>query len=104
MPGVAFRAPAVTTAPVANDTAGLWTFNPPVRGIIVRNTSGQIVYLKLNDTDAPSTTYGDYDYQIAGGTMKTLYAYQLGGITISTVGGWFPVGATVNSFHIRGIG
>jgi hypothetical protein len=105
MPAIPYRAPTETTEPIANTTAGLWTFAASASGFVIQNGSGQAIYIKLNpDGDPPSASYGDYDYLIATAGSLEVYAHELGGIAVSTLGVWFPAAATVTNFHIRGIG
>jgi hypothetical protein len=83
----------------------LWTFAAAASGFVIQNTSGQTVYVKLNPGgNPPSASYGDYDYAIATAGSLEVYANELGGIAVSTLGVWFPAAATVTDFHIRGIG
>jgi len=93
--------PTETTAPVANTTAGLYTFTPPCSHVIIRNHSGETINVVLNTTTAASTSA--YDFAIANNGQVTVNPGDYGIGPIKYVGVWFPSGATVGNFNIRGI-
>jgi len=101
------RTPTETTEPIVNDTAGLWTFVPPASVISVHNNSGQPVYARFNSASAASATPGAYDDVWASGTaaaaLRNHYrASDFGLDKFETVSVWFPTGATVANFNMRG--
>lgn len=99
--GVEYRTPTETTAPVANTTAGLWTFGTPAGHLLLSNTSGQRIYVRLNSASAASATA--HDFSMADGASSALKPADYGVRDFSTVSVWFPTGATVGNFTIRGI-
>ena len=102
MPANPYVAPTQTTAPVANTTAGLWTFAAPASKLLVTNRSGVTVYLRFN-SGANAATVAVHDASLADGASENYQAGWLGIGTFSTVSVWFPVTATVASFTVRGI-
>ena len=98
-----FRTPTQTTAPVADTTAGLWTFGTPASHVIITNTSGQTINVRLNSASAAAATMGSHDLIIANAGQLVIKASDYGLHKIKTVGVWFPAAATVGNFNIRGI-
>jgi len=96
---VTYATPTQTTAPVANTTAGLWTFTPPASVLFLNNRSGQTINVRFNAAGAAVATH---DFQMLNAATATLKASDYGVGTFSTVSVWFPTSATVASFNIRG--
>lgn len=97
-----FLSPTKTTAPVADTSAGLYTFVTPVTRAIVHNTTGQILYLRLNTTTAASAAMGGYDLAVASAATVTINPADHGLREIKYVGVWCPAAATVENINIRG--
>lgn len=91
-PSGAPTAPAVTQAPTAGTTAGLYTWSGgAVHHWLFANYTGQTAYLKFQGTVAdPATTY-DWDVQVASGTMYS------SAIPIARLSVWFPATATLQA-------
>jgi len=100
MPAVEFRDPTETTAPVADTTAGLWTFSPPATDLQIDNRSGQVIYVRVNSASAASATA--YDFTAYNGQRLGGFHFR-SDMTVQTVSIWFPAAATVTSIAIRGI-
>lgn len=99
MPNNQYVTPTETTAPVANTTAGLWTFPAPASRLFLNNRSGQIIYTRFNVAGAAVATH---DHTLANGASANLKAEDLGIGSFALVSVWFPTSATVGSFNIRG--
>lgn len=99
MLGRNYIGPTQTTAPVANTTAGLWTFPDGVHGLFLKNTSGQTITIAFNGTTASATTF---DYELANNGTLHASAEDLGVGVFNTVTVWFPTSSTVTNFVIRG--
>lgn len=99
--GVEYRTPTETTTPVADTTAGLWTFATPAGHLLLTNTSGQRIYVRFNSASAASATA--HDFSMADGASLALKPADYGVHDFSTVSVWFPAEATVANFAIRGI-
>ena len=101
MPAYEYRTPTKTTTPVADTTAGLWTFGSPSSHLLLTNRSGQIVYFRFNSADDASVAV--HDLNLADGETINLKESDLGVGNFTTVSAWFPAAATVADFTIRGI-
>jgi hypothetical protein len=99
MPANQLTTPTETTAPIADTTAGLWTFATPASRLFLNNRSGQTIYTRFNVAGAVVATH---DHTLANGAAANLKAEDLGIGSFSLVSVWFPSGATVASFNIRG--
>ncbi len=99
--GVEYRAGTQATEPVANTTAGKWTFAPGASHLLLSNLSGETVYIRFNSASAAAVA--THDYVLATGGSVNLEAADLGVVAFDTVSVWFPSGATVTSWAIRGI-
>jgi hypothetical protein len=99
--GIEYRTPTKTTTPVANTTAGLWTFGTKASTLLLTNQSGQTISVRFNSVSAASATA--YDVIMVNGACTLFEASDYGVHDWSTVGVWFPTSATVTSFVIRGI-
>ena len=99
MPAVELRDPTETTAPVADTTAGLWTFSPAATHFQFQNYSGQICYLRFNSASAATAT----TYDVAVATNQRIGAAIADTFLVQTVSIWFPAAATVASVSLRGI-
>ena len=97
--GTAYRNPAVTTAPVANTTSGLYTFSPGASVLFLHNFSGALINIAFNGVTAAVALH---DLKLADATSQTLKAADFGVGVFDTVSVWFPTGATVGNFEIRG--
>jgi len=96
-----YATPTQTTAPVANTTAGLWTFGTPASHLQLTNLSGQTIYVRFNSGSAASASA--YDLILVNNGTIHIKAGDYGLGAFSTVSVWFPTGATVGSFAIRGV-
>ena len=94
-----YYSPTQMTAPVADTTAGLFTFTTPVSHLFVGNYSGQPIYIRFNADEAAVATH---DYYLANNGVRTFPAADYGLRNFTTVSVWFPSGATVGNFEIRG--
>lgn len=102
MPTYEFRSGTEATTPVANTTAGRWTFTPPVERILLSNWSGTEIYVRFNSSSAASTTAGEHDAVILANDEK-YYTRDMLGTSISSVGIWFPSGSVVTQYTLRGL-
>jgi len=93
-------ATTTTTSPVANTTAGLYTFTPPASRVRVINRSGTTVYLRFNSSSAASLTTHDH---LVGADCSELLAASRVGTAFSTISVWFETGADVSKFLLRGL-
>ncbi len=101
--------PTENTAPVANTTAGKWTFSETCREhIAIDNDSvGAEVYVKFYSTAEEFTNRGaasasEYDYRLkdttsVGGPVENIY---VNGVLI--VSAWIATGGTEANFKING--
>ena len=101
MAGVEYRAGTQATAPVANTTAGKWTFTPGASHLLLSNLSGKTTYIRFNSASAAAVA--THDYVLVDGATVNLSAADLGVVTFDTVSVWFPADATVVNWSIRGI-
>ena len=99
--GNEFRTPTETTAPVANTTSGLWTFASPASQLLLRNHSGEIIYVRFNSSSAASASA--YDLILVNNESLHLQAKDYGVVDFTKVSVWFPTSSTVGNFNIRGI-
>ena len=99
--GNEYRTPTKTTNPVADTTAGLWTFATPASFLLLTNRSGQTIYVRFNSSSAASVA--THDLSLANGATLNMNQANYGVGNFATVGVWFPSGATVGNFTIRGI-
>ncbi len=96
-----YRTPTETTGPVADTTAGLWTFAPPASHILLTNRSGQIIYVRFNTATAASVAA--HDLSIADGVSINIWGKEYGVDQMEQIGVWFPAASTPANFTIRGI-
>lgn len=97
--GTPLHNPAVTTAPVANTTAGLYTFDPGASVISMHNYTGQLINIAFNGVTA---TVAVHDFKMADDVQATLKAEDYGVGVFDTVSVWMPSSATEANFEIRG--
>ena len=98
--GQTYVVPTKTTTPVANTTAGLWTFANPAWAIFLRNTTTKTINIAFNGNTASATVYDVAPLADAG--MITIKAADYGLTDITTVSVWMPTGSTVANLVIRG--
>ncbi len=100
--GAAQTVQTENVTPVANTTAGIWTFDKPQSPCLLSNDSTKRVHVKLNagTSDGASVVAGDYDFVLADGETRDLS--QGGAVQIKNVSVWFPTGGTVTLYSIRG--
>lgn len=94
------RAPTTTTSPVADTTAGLFTFDPPVKAVILQNTTGQTLKIKINGTVVASAAV--YDFQLTNNGERELVARNFGVGAFDKIHVWMPSGATEANFKLPG--
>lgn len=95
-----YTTPTKTTTPVADTTAGLWTFGTAASHLLLTNTSGQRIYVRFNTSTAASVAA--HDLSLADGASINIAKDDYGLDVIKLVGVWFPAAATVGNFTIRG--
>lgn len=95
-------------APVANTTAGEWTFTTPVNFVSLDNdTVGGNVYIKLLISDTELTASGaasttEYDVRLKDGTSFVGSVQELGFEgRVKKVSAWIDAG-TVGNFKLHG--
>lgn len=99
MIGHPYYTPTQNTAPVANTTAGKWTFYPGCRALYLQNTTGQTLGIAFNGTTASGTVY---DYTLANSAQVTLKAEDIGVEAFDVVSIWVPASGTAANIVIRG--
>jgi len=99
--GQEYRSGTQVTAPVANTTAGKWTFAPGASKLLLSNLSGKTVYVRFNSASAAAVA--THDYVLADGGSVNLQADDLGVVVFETISVWFPADATVANWSLRGI-
>lgn len=103
MPAYTYRSPTETTTPVADTTAGLWTFATPVQRLLLTNRSGDLAYARFNSTAGVGISADSHDIMLPAEESILIDAYKWGLTQIATVGVWFEAGSDVDLFTIRGV-
>jgi len=98
-----FASPTENTPPVADTTAGKWTFSTPVNQISIDNNTGARVYVLFNNnTTGASTSNYDIALNDTNGTCTSTLS-GLGLNTVTQVSVWVAAGGTVGNLNIRGL-
>ena len=98
---VEFQAATQVTAPVANTTAGKWTFAPGVSTLSISNWTGQTIYVRVNSASAATASV--FDRTFLNNASEIIRLSDWGVHDVDTVSVWMPTSATVGNFILRGI-
>jgi len=103
MPAYKYSDPSTVVAPVADTSAGLFTFTSGLKSLYIRNTTGETIYLRINGTAALPASATVYDAVIATGADLRLHAdTDLNVHKIDRVSIWVPSGGTAANIEVRG--
>lgn len=103
MPTEELTDPTEDTSPVANTTAGVWSWDDPIETIAFGSVDvGTNIYIRFNSDDAASATVGEYDLMLQNNGSFMGRVCELGLRSVTSVSVWFPTGSTVGNFYLRG--